>query len=130
MLMQSDDKQPPRRGILPIVTQDQRDLNKLAMVFQTMQEIDEAMPIQVALTFLMVAMNEGCSMTDIWKHTGWAQSTVSRHLLDLGPKDRHHKPGFGLITFEKDPMELRKNIYKLTPRGRALAGKLLNIVRM
>jgi DNA-binding MarR family transcriptional regulator len=113
----------------PILTEDQRLLNKLKLAMNEFQNIEEAIPLQLCITFLMVAMHEGCSLTDIWKHTGWVQSTVSRHLLDLGDYNRHKGPGHGLVRSERDPMELRKNVYTLTPRGKILAAKVLDIMK-
>ena len=113
-----------------VVTEEQRLLNKLKIVMQEMQKIDETISLQLCITFIMVAMHEGCSLTDIWKQTGWAQSTVSRHMLDLGQFNRHKGPGFNLIQSERDPMELRKNIYTLTPKGRALANKVTELMRL
>jgi DNA-binding MarR family transcriptional regulator len=112
-----------------IVNEDQRALDKVNLLLSGFKEVDETMPIQVAVTFLMVAMYAPCSLTDIWKSTGWSQSTLSRHLLDLGERDRHKRPGLKLVDVKRDPMELRKNIYTLTPKGEKLAHKLASIVR-
>lgn len=114
----------------PIVTEEQRALDRAAVILSAFSEVQATMPIQVAQTFLMVANNEGCSLTDIYKQTGWALSTISRHLLDLGERDRYKNPGLHLIESRRDPMELRKNVYTLTPRGKKLAQKLISLVRM
>ena len=114
----------------PILSEDQRLLNKLKLAMNEFQHIEEAIPLQLCITFLMVAMHEGCSLTDIWKQTGWAQSTVSRHLLDLGEFNRHKQPGHNLVKSDRDPMELRKNIYTLTPKGKVIATKILDIMKM
>lgn len=122
----------PGRSPMPraIVTEEQRLLDKVAIILSAFKEVDESMQIQLAMTFLMVAMHEGCSLTDIYKQTGWAISTISRHLLDLGERNRNKNPGLNLVESRRDPMELRKNIYTLTPRGRKLAGKLVSLVRL
>lgn len=114
----------------PILSEDQRLLNKLKLAMSEFQNLEESIPLQLCITFIIVALNDGCSLTDVWKQTGWAQSTVSRHMLDLGPYNRHKQPGFGLVQSERDPMELRKNIYSLTPKGKVLAAKILDIMRL
>lgn len=114
----------------PIVSEDQRALERVKLLLTAFKEIDETMPIQIAITFLEVAIHEGCSLTDIWKKTGWSQSTLSRHLLDLGERDRHKNPGLQLVESRRDPLELRKNIYTLTNRGRKLSQKLITLLRM
>ena len=114
----------------PILSEDQRLLNKLKLAMSEFQNLEESIPLQLCITFLIVGLNDGCSLTDVWKQTGWAQSTVSRHMLDLGPYNRHKQPGFGLVQSERDPMELRKNIYSLTPKGKVLMNKIIDIMRM
>jgi DNA-binding MarR family transcriptional regulator len=114
----------------PIVTEDQRVLDRVGVILSAFSEVDAAMPIQVAQTFLMVVNNEGCSLTDIYKQTGWSLSTISRHLLDLGERDRYKNPGHNLIESRRDPMELRKNVYTLTPKGKKLAQKLLHLMHL
>lgn len=128
MLMNA--RAPSGSGIKPIVTEDQRVINKLIIVLQEMQKIDEAISLQLCITFLLVAQNEGCSLTDIWKQTGWVQSTVTRHTLDLAQFNRHKQPGYNLIQSERDPMELRKNIYTLTGKGKALYKKLTELMKL
>lgn len=123
---------PETRGshMKAIVSEDQRSLERIKQLLMAFKDIDETMPIQIAITFLEVAIHEGCSMTDIWKKTGWSQSTLSRHLLDLGERDRHKNPGLQLLESRRDPQELRKNIYTLTGRGKKLQQKLLSLLRM
>ena len=114
----------------PIVSEDQRLLERVNLILNAFKEVDETMPIQIAITFIEVAIHEGCSLTDIWKKTGWSQSTLSRHLLDLGERDRHKNVGLQLVESRRDPAELRKNIYTLTLKGRKLAQKLISLVRV
>ena len=113
-----------------IVSEDQRSLERVKLLLSAFKEIDETMPLQIAITFLEVAIHEGCSLTDIWKMTGWSHSTLSRHLLDLGERNRHKEEGLQLIESRRDPLELRKNIYTLTPKGRKLVQKLISLLRM
>jgi DNA-binding MarR family transcriptional regulator len=92
-------------------------------VFQ--DEVNEHMPLQLAHTFLMVAMSEGKSLREYADMAGVAQSSMSRRLLDLGQKNRKNEPGYLLIDRMQDPMELRKNIYTLSPKGKLLAAKVV-----
>jgi DNA-binding MarR family transcriptional regulator len=45
---------------------------------------------------------------------------MSRHLLDIGERNRKMEAGFGLVTYRANPLELRKHEYMLTDKGRAL----------
>jgi DNA-binding MarR family transcriptional regulator len=61
------------------------------------------------------------SVSDYAKVSGISNSVMSRHILDIGDRDRHKKPGFGLVTKRQDPMELRVQRVFLTDKGRIIA---------
>lgn len=88
--------------------------------------IDPVVPIQIVQTFLAVAANEGKSTSEIAEIVGANVSTASRHLLDLGDRDRNKNPGYGLIERRVDPMELRRNNYFLTTKGKLVLDQLIN----
>jgi DNA-binding MarR family transcriptional regulator len=60
---------------------------------------------------------------------GVSMSVASRHLLDIGDRDRYMEPGFGLVTQKLDPMELRKKRVTLTAKGVALAHELVRALK-
>jgi DNA-binding MarR family transcriptional regulator len=91
------------------------------------QEHNPTMPIQMAASFLLVAKNEGKSLRELRQLSGVAQSTMSRHLLDLGARNRRFGEGLGLVRSEIDPMELRRKQFYLTPKGRRLLETLMGI---
>lgn len=108
-----------------MIDEQLKNLKKLDRVLtQFRTSIDPNVPTQLAQTFVAVAMNEGASLGQIAKVVGTALSTASRHLADLGDLNRKKEPGYKLIHREQDVMELRKNIYTLTPKGRLLAESL------
>ena len=49
------------------------------------------MTVGMLKVFLAVCMNPGLSLADYCDKTGMARSTVSRHLLHLGPKPSQRK---------------------------------------
>jgi hypothetical protein len=53
-----------------------------------------------------------------------SSSVMSRHLLDLGDRNRKKEPGFGLVMGRPNLMELRKHEHVLTPKGKALFERL------
>lgn len=86
----------------------------------TFKLLNDTMPLQYVLSFLAVAQDEGLGVTDYAKKIGVNVTTMSRHLLDIGARNRKMEPGFGLITYRADPLELRKHQYYLTPKGKQL----------
>lgn len=98
------------------------------LIAQVRTSIDPKIPAQVVQTFLIVALNEGATVTEIAQHVGSNLSTVSRHLLDLGDYDRRQQPGYKLVERTLDPKELRKVNYVLTPKGRLLVDALARVM--
>lgn len=89
---------------------------------------DMFMTLGQAQSFLSVALNEGKSLTELAEINAIPQSTLSRHLLDLGIQDRNRRPGFGLVIGDTDPMELRRKLYKLTDKGRRMKAQLIKSI--
>ena len=75
--------------------------------------------------FLLVALNEGASLGELAEKAGMKTSSASRYLLDLSDKTRNGDKGYGLVRRESDPAELRRNMYSLTPKGRAMIRDLV-----
>ena len=68
----------------------------------------------------MVAFEEGLSLSAYAERAGTSLSVMSRHLQDIGDRNRYKEEGFGLVTSRQNPMELRIHEFTLTPKGRAL----------
>jgi DNA-binding MarR family transcriptional regulator len=83
-------------------------------------DLRATMPLQYVRTFLLVALNEGKSVTEYATMTGVSKSVMSRHILDIGERDRYMEEGMGLVTYRPSPMELRRHEVYLTDKGRAL----------
>jgi DNA-binding MarR family transcriptional regulator len=109
---------------------DRKHLDKASSLFQAFRTIDSKMPLQLAYTFILCATYEGESVGDIARRAGFAMSTTSRHILDLGDYDRDKNPGFGLVETRVDPMELRKKTIHLTPKGRSLLNQIISNMRL
>jgi len=85
--------------------------------------------MQLVKSFLIAALHEGEGVTELAKRAGVTQSVMSRHLLDIGDRNRHMEEGFGWVTHQTDPMELRKHRVKLTNKGEALAHKIIRAMQ-
>jgi len=85
----------------------------------------QTMPMQLVKSFLLAALHEGEGVTELAQRAGLSQSVMSRHLLDIGDRNRHMEAGFGWTTKRSDPMELRKHQVLLTSKGVGLAHKVV-----
>lgn len=110
--------------------EDRRHLDKVSGLFQAFRQLDATMPLQLAYTFVLCATYEGESVGDIARRAGFAVSTTSRHILDLGEFDRKKEPGYGLVETKIDPMELRRKTVHLTPKGKNLLNQIISTMRL
>lgn len=83
------------------------------------------MPISQAYALLLIARYEGLSVKDLAHRADIGMATASRYVSQFGKMVRPGEPGMGLVEAADDPMERRKKIIKLTPKGRQVVAKLL-----
>ncbi|WP_292632631.1 MULTISPECIES: hypothetical protein [unclassified Novosphingobium] len=102
-----------------------RNLEKAIRELRT--AIDPNVPTQVVHAFLMVAQDEGQTLSTYAHQLGTNISTASRHFLDLGDQNRKLEKGYMLIDRKADPRNLRINRYFLTTKGRLLIKSLVDI---
>ena len=72
-------------------------LEAIQSILHQFMKYNANISIAVVSTFFTIAMNEGLRMTDYVAMTGLPKSTMSRHLLELGPATVSYTRGMGLI---------------------------------
>ena len=100
--------------------EEQTSIRSMLGALQHFRALRSTMPLQYVTAFLLVAEKEGLGVIDYARRAGVSVSVMSRHLLDIGKRNRKMKPGFGLVTYRSNPNELRRHEYFLTDKGRAL----------
>lgn len=104
---------------------DLRELENAVQVFRVLDPTH--LPAHHIAVFLVVAQEEPCTFALIEERLGLSTSAVSRTIHALGEEHRRGRPGFRLVTVERDPKEGRRFIAMLTARGQALKRQLLNL---
>lgn len=99
-----------------------RTINEVVTILRT--AVSPVATLASVQTYLTLAINEGKSLTEISKVMHQTVATTSRNMLDLGDRNRRKEPGYGLVKSEQNPMELRSNMYSLSPKGRMLADQI------
>lgn len=94
-------------------------------VLDSFRRLRATMPLQYVVTLLAVARDEGKSVGEYARKLGISPSVMSRHLLDIGERNRHMEDGFGLVTFRPNPRNLREHEYYLTPKGYQLVQQIV-----
>lgn len=101
-------------------------LNEALKLVQGIRQIDPEMPLQQAHCFLIIAeAEEGLSLSDIARKANIGLATASRYVAALGKLNRHREEGLQIIEAFEDPMERRKKIIRLTPKGKLALLKAL-----
>jgi DNA-binding MarR family transcriptional regulator len=119
-LTMNNDERPKRVHNKPL-------LRAFCAAIGAFRELSPTMPVGEVQMFLLVALNEGASLTELAEEGDMKKSTASRYLLDLSDKTRSGDAGYGLITREPDPEELRRNMYALTDKGRQIVANLVGV---
>ena len=114
----------------PLSEGEQKGVRQLLGALEAFFSLRETMPAQYIRAFLLVAEKEGLGVVDYARRAGVSMSVMSRHLLDIGERNRHMEPGFGLVIKRQDPMNLRRWEVLLTEKGRQVARKMMRSLRV
>lgn len=105
-----------------------KDLTKALGIIEAFREIEPNMQLQTAATYLYIAWRDlnrdYPSLVELGKDLASTSSTASRNVLLLSETFFRDKPGHGLVESFDDPMDRRKKLIRLTPKGRAFLTKL------
>lgn len=82
------------------------------------------MPIKTLQAFLIVANEEGLTVTEYAKRAGMPITTMSRLLIDMSGSNRYHEQGPNLVVGVDNPNNRRERTYALTMKGRALLARV------
>ena len=100
-------------------------IDALCLALEEFRRLSPTMPVAQVQAFLLVALDETVSMTDVAELTGVRPSTASRYLLDLGVRRTQLDNAFGLLERGVDPMNTRRARYSLTKRGTLFVNRLI-----
>lgn len=101
---------------------------RLLEVLQEFRKLDSDMQMPMAATLMLVALNDGISRTEVMNHLGVAGSTATRNLMGLMGQGRLGRPGHGLVDQRVNPEERRWRMHSLTPEGRRVVRRLLQLM--
>ena len=104
-------------------------LDRILKILEIFRYVNQTISVQVATTFLLVAVHPGKSLTELSRISGFPLSTVSRNLLDLGIRNRKKEPGYGLVVTTTDEFELRRKNVNLTPLGKKLIDRIMGAIK-
>lgn len=114
----------------PTLTDEEKAFARsLMLALEPFREIRPTMPLQYVYTFLQVACDEGGGVMEYAKASGVPPTVMTRHLLDIGDRNRNREQGFGLVTQERDRNDLRRHHARVTPTGKVLMRRIINALK-
>ena len=102
----------------------------LRLALEPLRSVNPHMPLSHIVTFLEVAIDEGQGVAEYAKKLEISPTVMTPNLLDVGDRNRMKEPGLGLITQERDILDLRRHNAKVTPKGKGVLHKVLMSFKM
>jgi DNA-binding MarR family transcriptional regulator len=108
-----------------------RTRNGLLQALHLFKAIDPRISVNEVIAFLYAAENEGLTVQEVARLARLTQSTASRSLRALGPKDSpwSQAPALGLLEAYLNPDDARSHVIQLSAKGRELRERLDAIIR-
>ena len=102
----------------PLMSDDRISTAKaLFLALEPFVKESPTMSLQNFMTFLRVASAEGRGVTEYAEEARVYKTVMTRHLQDLGDRDRHGEDGLGYIQQVRDRAGLRINRAWITQKG-------------
>lgn len=107
-----------------------KTLSRVLAVLSPFRNIRATMPLQYIVSFLLVATDEGQSVKEYARRASVSKSVMSRHLLDIGERNRYMEKGHELVEFRINPTDMREHQVFLTDKGKRLAHELIKLLKL
>lgn len=96
----------------------------LYLALKNFTDLRPTMPLQYVMTYLQVCMDEGKGVLEYAQRAEVPPTVMTRHLLDIGDRNRTGQEGFGLVTQERDRTDLRRHHARITPVGKSMIQRM------
>jgi hypothetical protein len=112
-------------GYKSLLSDETREAAKaLRLALEPFIALNPTIPASYIVTFLTVAEKEGLPVTEYANEVGMFKAVMTRHLLDLGERDRHGGEGMNIVEQKRDRKDLRINRSFINEKGAALLSKV------
>jgi len=90
---------------------------KATNFLKSLRALDSDMPLAQAHCLLIIAQHEGLSVKELADRAGIGMASASRYISLFSKPPTPGRKGLGLVEAREDPLERRKKIVRLTPKG-------------
>jgi DNA-binding MarR family transcriptional regulator len=105
-----------------------KDLRRAMRVVEILREVAHHLPSQSAHLFLAIAAKPAQAMFEYAREIDISTSAGSR-ICQMLAEGIDGRDGYRLIQISSDPVDRRRTVVTLTPKGRALAERIAHAVR-
>jgi DNA-binding MarR family transcriptional regulator len=108
-----------------------RRRNAILQALCVLKALEPRISVNEVIAFLYAAENEGLTVQQTAVVSGLTQSTASRSLRALGPRESSWSmaPALGLLEAYLSPTDARSHVIHLSARGREVRDRLDAIIR-
>ena len=96
----------------------------LRLALEPFVALNPNIPASYIVSFLLVSEKEGRPVGEYAVELDMYKAVMTRHLLDLGERDRHGGEGLNLVEQHRDKVDLRVNRTFISEKGAALLAKV------
>jgi hypothetical protein len=96
----------------------------LRLALEPFVALNPNIPASYIISFLTVAEKEGRPVGEYANEVGMFKAVMTRHLLDMGERDRHGGEGLNIIEQKRDRQDLRINRTFISEKGASLLSKV------
>lgn len=115
----------------PSFTDDERaHLRALLLALKPFIKAKPTIPLSYVITALTVALKENEGVAEYAKACDMSPTVMTRHLLDLGERNRLKEPGLGWIEQERDLFDLRKHRARFTAAGASMLRDVVHALKL
>jgi DNA-binding MarR family transcriptional regulator len=115
----------------PSFTEEERAyIRALLLALRPFIKAKPTIPLSYVITTLTVALDENEGVAEYADKVGISPTVMTRHLLDLGERNRLKEPGLGWIVQERDLFDLRKHRARFTSIGSALLRDVVHALKL
>jgi DNA-binding MarR family transcriptional regulator len=112
-------------GYKSLLSDETRQAAKaLRLALEPFVALNPTMPASYIISFLSVAEKEGRPVSEYANEVGLFKAVMTRHLLDLGERDRRGEEGMNIIEQRRDKKDLRINRSLISEKGASLLSKV------
>jgi DNA-binding MarR family transcriptional regulator len=112
-------------GYKSLLSDETRQAAKaLRLAIEPFVELNPTIPASYIISFLTVAEKEGRPVSEYANEVGVYKAVMTRHLLDLGERDRRGEEGMNIVEQKRDRKDLRVNRSFISEKGANLLSRV------